>query len=316
MSGPTLLGRRPTAPTERRGSERGQLLVIFALAMVALIGMVGLIIDGGDTALQRRDQQNVADAAAMAAGYAHVNDMDETAAAHAVAATNGYVDGTGNTSVTVSIGSNTITVDVTRPHRNYFSGVMGFSSWPVSTTATVLAGVPNGAYGAMPIIFNEKAFQLAANRDPNAPVSFQEPPPGPEDVPKTTDTFNWTIFGTGNGLSDNERTSAVTALINQDGTTATVYLDDGIAPLNAGSHTPQFSALNNVATGTAFPVAIVNDSGGLVGWAWFHLTGSVGGSTKAISGWFDGSFNAPEMTIVGGHGSGNANFQPIVHLVN
>ena len=81
MPRPTLPGRRPMAPSDRRVSERGQMLVIFALAMVALIGMVGLIIDGGDTALQRRDQQNVADAAAMAAGYAYVNGLDETAAA-------------------------------------------------------------------------------------------------------------------------------------------------------------------------------------------------------------------------------------------
>ena len=52
------------------------MLVIFALALTGLVGMVGLIIDGGDTALQRRDMQNVADAAAMAAGYALVNGMD------------------------------------------------------------------------------------------------------------------------------------------------------------------------------------------------------------------------------------------------
>ena len=323
MPRPTLPGRRPMAPSDRRVSERGQLLVIFALAMVALIGMVGLIIDGGDTALQRRDQQNVADAAAMAAGYAYVNGLDETAAAHSVAAANGYVDGTDSTIVSVNIGADSITVDVSRPHRNYFSGLLGFSSWDVSTTATVLAGVPNGAYGAMPIIFNMSAFLLPANNDPNAPVSFEEPPPtqpDPKDVPLTDDAFNWTVFGTAEGNDDNENTNIVSLLINDEGTSTTIFKDDPISPLNAGSHTGAFNALSDYLDshpGAAeFPVAIVDDSGALQGWAWFHLTGSVGGNTKEISGYFDSDFNPAPMTIVQGHGDGSSAFPPIVHLID
>jgi hypothetical protein len=289
------------------------MLVIFALAMVALIAMVGLIIDGGDTALQRRDQQNVADAAAMAAGYAYANNVDETAAAQAVAATNGYVNGTDNTTVTVTIGADSITVDVTRPHRNYFSGIVGFTSWNVTTTATVQAGIPNGAYGAMPIIFNEEAFHDPLNKRPGTPSNFDEPDSGDEDVPKGPTKFNWTVFCTANGGgpdptppalpgSCNANSDTVEDLINDEGTSTVVHLDDEIAPLNAGSHTTLFDALADafVAGLKAFPVAIVGNDGELKGWAWFHLTGSVGGSTKQISGWFDDEFNAPPMTIVQG----------------
>lgn len=304
MPRPTLRGgRRPILPVDRPGSERGQMLVIFALAMVALIGMVGLIIDGGDTALQRRDQQNVADAAAMAAGYAYVNNLDEVAAAHTVAASNGYVDGQDGTSVTVTSGSDSITVDVSRPHRNYFSGILGFTSWNVSTTASVVAGVPNAAYGTMPLIFNESAFNDPGNRDPDAPVSFSEPPPGNEDKPKDPDEFNWTLFCTANGTGCNGNTDTIEGWIEDEGVSTTVALDDAIAPLNAGSHNALFSDLA-AAVGEGFPVAIVNDDGELVGWAWFHLTGSVGGSTKQISGWFDESFDAPEFKVIHGHGSG------------
>ncbi len=308
MARPPLHGPSPAipaAPGSQHRSERGQMLVIFALALIALIGMVGLIIDGGDTFLQRRDQQNVADAAAMAAGYAYVNPPtaespsaeSPSAAAQRVAAANGYLNGQDNTTVTVTINSDSIVVDVTRPHRNYFSGLMGFSSWDVSTTAAVRAGIPNGAYGAMPIIFNEDAFHDPTNRDKNAPKSFDEPGTGSEDVPQGNEQFNWTVFCVANGNPCNANTNLVNDLIDTEGTTRTIWLDDDdIGPLNAGSHTALFDSLADKVN-RPFPVAIVDDEGVLVGWAWFHLTGSVGGSTKQISGWFDDQWNEPPFKI-------------------
>ncbi len=307
MSRPSLRGPRPTAPGDRRGSEHGQMLVIFALALVAITGMVGLIIDGGDTSLQRRDQQNVADAAAMAAGYAHVNGVDEAAAAQSVAAANGYVDGQDGTTVTVTSGADSITVDVSRPHRNYFSGILGFSSWNVSATASVEAGIPNAAYGTMPLIFNEDAFNNPMNRDPNSSASFDEPGTGTQDIPLGDNTFNWTVFCAASSGTCNANSDVVGDWIDEDGVSTTVTLNDTIAPLNAGAHTTLFDSLAS-AVGEAFPVAIVNDDGRLVGWAYFHLTGSVGGATKAISGWFDSAFDAPEFTIIHGFGSATGPF--------
>ena len=39
-----------TVPTSTESTrERGQLLVVFALALVGIIGTVGLVIDGGST---------------------------------------------------------------------------------------------------------------------------------------------------------------------------------------------------------------------------------------------------------------------------
>lgn len=302
MPRPSLPDGRPAAPSHERGSERGQMLVIFAMALVAVIGMVGLIIDGGDTFLQRRDQQNVADAAAMAAGYAFVNGLSPTTTAQSIAAANGYVDGQDGTTVTVSMGPGTITVDVSRPHRNYFSGLLGFAAWGVSTTATVGAGVPNGAYGAMPLIFNEEAFDDPTNKNPNSPKSFDEPGTGTEDVPQTNETFNWTVFCTANGNPCNGNSDTVRDLINDRGTSTTIYLDNDIGPLNAGAHTTLFDALAR-KVGKAFPVGIVDDEGRLKGWAWFHVTGSVGGSTKQISGWFEDKKNLPPFVIKQGRGN-------------
>ena len=39
-----------------RGDQQGQIIVLFTLAVVALIAMVGLVIDGGSAFAQRRGQ--------------------------------------------------------------------------------------------------------------------------------------------------------------------------------------------------------------------------------------------------------------------
>ncbi|MDL2335840.1 MAG: pilus assembly protein TadG-related protein [Chloroflexota bacterium] len=307
MPRPMLAGSSPATRCSRREREHGQMLVIFALALIALVGMVGLIIDGGDSFLQRRDQQNAADAAAMAAGYASANSQDATAAAKTVAAANGYTNGVNGTTVTVTITGGSIKVDVSKPHQNYFAGVMGFTSWGVSTTASVQAGTPNGAYNPMPVIFNKKAFDNPANKNSNAPGAFDEPGSGNADVPSTSTSFNWTIFCTANGNPCNANSSGVDAIINNNGTGTTIQTDDVIGPLNAGSHTSLFSSLSSVV-GNAYPVAIVDDSGAVQGWAWFHITGSVGGSTKQISGWFEEQVNPGPMVITAGHGAALGNF--------
>ena len=66
-----MLRAHPSA--RGRARERGQILVLFALSAVVMIAMVGLVLDGGDTYAQRRDEQNGADLAAMAGANAYMN---------------------------------------------------------------------------------------------------------------------------------------------------------------------------------------------------------------------------------------------------
>ena len=300
---------------DRPSSERGQLLAFFAIALVAIIGMVGVVIDGGTTFVQRREQQNVADAAAMAGGYAQVNGADPTSAALTVAAANGYVNGT-NATVNVAVGASTVTVTVTKPHPNAFAGVLGFASWDVGATATVTSGIPNVAYGALPVIFNKKAFDNPLNRIPNVPVAFSEPGIGTTDVPQDASTFNWTVFCTANGNACNGDSNTVDSLIVSDGAQVALDLSTEIGPLNAGAHTTLFSDLAAHLGGT-YPVAIVDDSGALQGWATLHLEGSVGGTTKSIMGWFDTSANSGDLTVTPTGGTPTRSFgQYSVKLTN
>ena len=54
------------------GKERGQALVLIALAIVGLAAMAGLVIDGGNAFLDRRNAQSAADSAALTAALARV----------------------------------------------------------------------------------------------------------------------------------------------------------------------------------------------------------------------------------------------------
>lgn len=300
-----------------RDTQRGQALVLFTLVLVAVIAMTGLVLDGGGTFAQRRDMQNVADVAAMAGAYAAINGSSATTVAQQTAADNGYTNGVDSTTVSVSLGSDdsggtTVTVNVSRPHQNLFAGVVGMPTWQVSTTATALAGPPNAAEGAMPLIFNEAAFPANLNQD----LAYDEPGTGPQDVPQGSGQFNWTVFCTVNGNPCNGNSSAVDALINGHGSSTTVTLKERIGPLNAGAHTTLFSDLAALV-GTEFPVAVVDNSGNMVGWAYFKLTGSVGGSTKQIRGSFVSPINPSDLSVVQDGGTGTTQFGAAsVKLVN
>jgi len=76
----------------QHSSERGQVLVIIALAMFGLIGMTGLAIDGSRAYSDRRHAQNAADTAALAAALAYVRTPGGswTDVGYLRAASNGY----------------------------------------------------------------------------------------------------------------------------------------------------------------------------------------------------------------------------------
>lgn len=301
--------------TAERSNERGQVLVLFALALVAIVAMTGLVLDGGSVFVQRRGMQNVADSAAMSAGYAYAMGGDAgaaTTAARSTAAANGYTHGVGGVTVNVAMVNGNparfFTVTMSGPHANNFAGIVGMPVWQVSTTATAQSGRPNGVIGALPVIFNEKAF--VGNGSGNE-VAYEEPAPGSEDVPTAANQFNWTEF-----CDDcNADSNTVRQLIIDSGAGQTVTLDDTISPLNAGSHTTLFDALAD-KVGKEFAVPVVNDVGDMVGFATFHLTGSVGGSTKQIRGYFVSPVNLASMSIVANVAGGCACGSYVVKLTN
>jgi hypothetical protein len=81
---------------ERYDGERGQVLVLAALMMTAMLGFLALVLDVGNAYAQRRFVQNGADAAAIAAARLLGNNLDTgTADASVAAVLDQYLDANG-----------------------------------------------------------------------------------------------------------------------------------------------------------------------------------------------------------------------------
>jgi Flp pilus assembly protein TadG len=288
----SLVTTRVRAPR----SDRGQILVVFVLAMVAIIGMVGLAIDGGAAYAQRRDQQTAADLAALAAANDYLlgnNATQATTRARAIAALNNFTDGSGSTVVDVDIDTDNgigVAVSIQSSHRNSFLGAIGMANWQVTTTASALAGFPDTAGGAGPFIFPISAFNDDGTPKYQTATDFGE---GNGDVPVSDKDIAWTNYGTGN-----VNTSEVRSII--DGSTtinATLTYGEYIGQHNNGNHTTLFDDVDTYLSGKEMPVAVVDAGGNFMGWATFHVNSASGGSDKHINGYFLSSFASAQTTI-------------------
>jgi Flp pilus assembly protein TadG len=288
--------------------SRGQILVLFVLALVAIIAGVGLVIDGGFTFAQRRSEQNAADLAAFAGANALLNGQSANAAALATAADNDYTHGTGGVTVNVAVTSTTVKVDITGPHSNYFAGVVGQPTWDVSVTATALAGVPKNFSGVAPFILSQEIFDPVTGL-PYAPytvtsgVDFEKTTGQGSDTPLTTFNMAWTNLGTGN-VSTKDVKDAIdgTAPINAD-----LAINDYIGQSNNGVHNALFDSnsqpsIQTDLAGLDVAVPIVgpptsgtfcndgtHDVGCFRGWALFHVISATkrgGGDEGTITGYF------------------------------
>jgi hypothetical protein len=131
--------------TTSRSRERGQVLVLFAGGLLAVLIVAALAFDVGMMLLERRDQQNAADAAALAgARYVLTSETDAETAALQIALANGFDDADPNESVTIHIpaihgryagfpGFIEVQIDANRP--SIFGGVIGRANWPVGAFA-------------------------------------------------------------------------------------------------------------------------------------------------------------------------------------
>jgi Flp pilus assembly protein TadG len=288
--------------------ERGQIIVVFALALIAIVAMVGLILDGGSTFAQRRSQQNAADLASLAGAndYLLNNDVTlATARARAVAAQNGFTHGTGGVTVDVAIDTANgaeVTVNIGAQHHNTFAAIVGQATWGVAVTATALTGFPDTAHGAGPMIFSVHAFQangqpLAQYGNPLAPYDFGETN---GDVPSSSADMAWTNYGTGN-VNTNDVRDIITGnlVINK-----TIQFGEYIGQHNNGNHTALYSDVDQYLSGTNIAIPIVDDNGNFQGWATLHVVSAAGGSSKHVTGYFVSPFLNQKLTV-GSCASGN-----------
>jgi Tfp pilus assembly protein PilX len=311
-------------------AERGQILVIFALTITAVIAMVGLVLDSGSAFSQRRSEQNAADLAALAGANAYMNTEDTVAArtaaaiagARASAIKNGYTNGVGGSTVDVvvtlqSSGAD-VKVNLTDDHPNSFARIIpGQESWDVSVTATAWAGVIDTAIGAAPWTMHIDAFK--ADGSPKYGVSNPQnfvtntSGSGPQcpDYPTNGLDMAWTDF---NGFNNVNSSEVKDILDGTDVVTATFDLTDGgqyLGQQNNGCHSTLWSDTNDELAGRAVPVPIVGpptapettckdtayDGGCFKGWAMFYVISASGGSDKFITGYFLENFRGAPLTV-------------------
>jgi hypothetical protein len=218
---------------ERR-QERGQVLVISAFAIVVLLMVTGLILDGGFGLAQRRVAQNGADLAALAGARVIaafvtgdtvngtdanvVASIDTTVAAnHLPAVTYGAPDGPRYVNIegnelayvgtgTIPAGTAGVTVKTTRTWEPFFAGLFGVSQWSTQADATARGGYRAGGPppgNILPIGVSEESytnFPICPAGTPTASCTVVDLTEGEHNIPGG---FGWLKFGCGNERDDN-----------------------------------------------------------------------------------------------------------------
>ncbi len=274
----------------RLRDERGQVTVLAAVFMIAILGLAGIVIDVGSWFRQQRATQATVDAAALAGAQALPNDpASAISTATSFAGKNGGVDGATFTVGTRWHANDQITVSQRTPAQGFFSRLFGVSVIQVHASATAVAEEPAEVDRAAPIVVNINHPYLSG---PGCPCF---------DVPTTIPL----------GKNGAPGSFAMVNLINGD-TTGTIgastladwiangfdqYLPLGIYFSDSGAKWNnsqiQGAIQSRYGTDLLFPVYDTLTGSGsnaeyhIIGWAAFHVTlTQASGSSGSISGYF------------------------------
>ena len=135
-----------------RKRSSGQVLMLFAIAMVALMAVIALVFDFANLYLQQMRLQTATDSAALAgASYLPTQTSDAQSTARSYALSNG-VTAAEVQSIVVAGDSNSLTVTTSRNVPAYFAQVLGFKRFTVNASATAgVQTIGKNVSGAMPV---------------------------------------------------------------------------------------------------------------------------------------------------------------------
>src|SRR5947207_14272409 len=116
-----------------RRAQRGQVLVIVAVMIVALLGFTGLVTDVAWYEVNLMRIQRAADAAALAGVvYLPGNVAGAQTAAEQEAAKNGYTNGAGGVTITATpeaLNNRILGVSISAPVRSWFARLLGVTQF-------------------------------------------------------------------------------------------------------------------------------------------------------------------------------------------
>lgn len=279
----------------RRGSERGQALVLTVVFLTVLLGMTALAVDVGTWFYAKRKLQAVADAAALAGAQAlpdNVNQAESLAIQYA-AANNGTLTASGISFSSDLAPNDTISVKLSEPEPSFFAKVLGISSVTVGASASARSDNVSAARYVAPITVNWQHPDLQCS-------------PLPCSSPTTIDLADLHKPGSGDaagsfGLIDlNPKDNGSAG----SGTLASWITSgyDAYMPLGSYYAVPSTkwnsSSITGAMSGSVgkvllFPIynSLANPGSNavynIIGWVGFHVTGfSSTGSGGTVSGWF------------------------------
>lgn len=335
---------RQVAPARpRRRPEVGQALVLFALSLVGLLAMTGLVVDVGGAWAQVRTEQKVADVAALAGATAEANgalrpQIIQTAIDSAVA--NGYAAAEVQVNIPPTSGKYGpggggyspndcsvlaqypcwVEVVINRQHANSFSRVVGLNSFGVTARGVAVGGIANTVTnGASPLMFNYEAIE----KHGSTPTKYCDPHPSKcspnSSWPLEPEQFAWTTYCL-SPVNCNVSSAEAKAIIEGGNFQITITMDMYLGPHNNGQKTAVCHALlDQYPDGGDLSVSINDDNGNLAGfWIWHLDTANSdceGPEGEVLSGWFvDDITDTLPLTITAG-GSTTTFGKYVVRLV-
>ncbi len=162
----------------RHTAERplGQVLVVVALGLVALVAFVGLAVDGGNLYSQRRAMQNAADAGALA-GAGEICYGDPAIAATTAISYATHLNGADEDATTATVDGHIVTVDAGRAVDTFFARIIGFETVDVTASARAACGKAISGTGLWPVALPHAVWEEDLYRDgagcSNQGVTFQ-----------------------------------------------------------------------------------------------------------------------------------------------
>jgi len=141
--------------------EKAQSLLLIAVAMLALLGLTAIAIDGGNVYRDRRQAQNAADNAALAAALAITQNQDWQQAASTRASQNGYLNDGVRSVVEVyyppvegPYAGNTeyVQVIITSHVSTYFASIVGVSQLTNRVQAVARARPPQALFNGNAVV--------------------------------------------------------------------------------------------------------------------------------------------------------------------
>ncbi len=156
--------------------EHGQNMVIFAVIMIVLVALAGLVIDGGFGLSKRRQAQNAADAGALAGAVAFCEGDLDLAQSQAL---DYAINRNKATTATVGLTDEEVVVTATVQHKTFLMSLFGTNV--ISPTASAAAGcyVPCNVTGVLPAAWLCKDIDPTEEEGCGIPYHDLEDPPPP-----------------------------------------------------------------------------------------------------------------------------------------